>query len=69
MSSIIKQEMPDDAALGAYIDAAAPVLGLIVSGDWRRDVLLHLKTITAAARLVQAYPLDEALETAPVFRP
>ncbi|WP_246725408.1 DUF4089 domain-containing protein [Beijerinckia sp. L45] len=66
--SSITQETPDDAALGGYIDAAAPMLGLIVAADWRPDVLLHLKAITAAARLVQAYPLDDALEPAPVYR-
>lgn len=67
MSSII-QKISDDLALGAYLDASATVLGLTVAPDWRPTVLFHLKAIAAAAAVVQGYPLDQAVEPAPVFQ-
>jgi hypothetical protein len=68
MSSIIFNAASDDAALTAYIDAAGPILGLTIAPDWQADVLFHLKAIAVAATLVQAYPLDEAMEPAPLFQ-
>ncbi len=61
--------MPSEAALEAVLDSAAALLRLPVAPEWRDDVLVHLRTITAAAQLVEAYPLDDECGTAPVFTP
>lgn len=58
---------PSDATLEAAITGAAALLGLPVAPEWRADVLVHLRTIMAAAQFVEAYPLDDERETAPVF--
>ena len=66
--TLLIQDTPDDTTLGAYIEAAAPILGVAIAADWRQDVLDHFRAITAAARLVQASALDDAVEAAPVFQ-
>jgi hypothetical protein len=58
---------PADDAFEAHLDAAAALLGLTVEPAWRASVLGHLKATTAAARLVDAFILDDDLEPAPVF--
>lgn len=62
--------MADDAhALEAHLDAATALLGLTVASDWRPSVLAHLSATMAAARLVEAFPLDDEAEPAPIFTP
>ena len=58
----------DDAALARIMDATAPLLGIAIEPAWRDAVVANLKAVSAAARLVQAFPLDDELEPAPVFR-
>ena len=53
----------------ALVDAMAPWLGLAVRPDWREPVAANLVALTQAASLVLSFPLDDALEPAPVFRP
>ena len=59
------QPQPD---ADAVLDALAPVLGLAVDPAWRGGVTAHWLAIQAAARLVLDFPLDDAVEPAPVFR-
>ena len=68
MSAPPVRDVPDDRTLRAYIDTAADMLGLTIAPDWQEPVLFHLKAITAAANLVEAFPLDDAIEVAPVFQ-
>ncbi|ACA16602.1 conserved hypothetical protein [Methylobacterium sp. 4-46] len=58
---------PPPAALAAYLDAAAPLLGLDVRPEWREGVLGHLATLLAAAARAAGHPLPDELEAAPVF--
>ncbi len=59
---------PTDDCAAAMVDAMSSGLGLAIEPAWRTDVIGHLKTIAAAARLVAEAPLDDELEPAPVFR-
>ncbi|MFC3694097.1 DUF4089 domain-containing protein [Chenggangzhangella methanolivorans] len=62
--------MADDAAaLEAHLDAAAALLGLRVAPQWRASVLAHLGVTVTAARLVDAFPLEDEMEPAPIFAP
>ena len=56
-----------DATLEAVVDSAAALLRLSIAPEWREDVMFHLRTIMAAAQFVEAYPLDDEREAAPVF--
>ncbi len=67
MTATSPPPLPNDAAFEAAIESAAALLGLPIEPDWRADVLVHLKTITAAALFVEAYPMPEESEPAPVF--
>ena len=58
---------PSDADLEAMLDAAAVLMRLPIAPEWRADVLVHLRTVTAAAQLVEAFPLPDEREPAPVF--
>ncbi len=58
---------PSDAELEAAMDAAAALMRLPIAREWRADVLFHLRTVTAAAQLVEAFPLPDEGEAAPVF--
>jgi hypothetical protein len=53
----------------AALDAAARLLGLSVEPAWRAEILFHMKVIAEAVQLVGEFPLDEAIEPAPVFAP
>ena len=60
----------DDGAedpLAVLVDALAIVHGLTIEPEWRPAVLANMSAIAQAARLVMAYPLDDADEAAPVF--
>ncbi|WP_458098158.1 DUF4089 domain-containing protein [Roseomonas sp. WA12] len=60
--------LPDDAALLAYLDGAAALHGIPVDPAWRTEVLVNLKAVANAARLVLSAPLGDEAEPAPVFR-
>ena len=57
----------DDRTVGAFVDAAAPILGLAIDPAWRDGVIGNLKAVASAAGLVLAFPLEDELEPAPVF--
>ena len=57
-----------DAQLDAYIDAAAALSGLVIAPEWRAAVRANLALCLRMAALVEAAPLDDAAEPAPVFR-
>jgi hypothetical protein len=59
----------DDPDLGAFVDAAARLLGIAVEPSWREGVVANLAVTARAARLVAEFPLDDELEPAPVFSP
>ncbi len=54
--------------LDDYIDAAARLLGLPLGAASRPDVKAHLATILALGALVDAFPLPDDAEPAPIFR-
>ncbi|MBV9077590.1 MAG: DUF4089 domain-containing protein [Methylobacteriaceae bacterium] len=58
----------DDEAAGRIVDAMAPMLGIAIDPAWRAAVVANLQATTRAAALVLAFPLDDELEPAPVFR-
>ena len=53
----------------AILDAMAPVLGLTLAEEDRAGVALHLATAARLYALVDAVPLDDHAEPAPVFLP
>jgi hypothetical protein len=57
-----------DAQLDAYIDAAAALSGLVIAPAWRAAVRANLALCLRMAALVEAAPLADAAEPAPVFR-
>jgi len=60
--------MSEDAALDAWLDASATVLGLTVPPAWRDSVRLHLGVTRDLAQRVMAFPLPDESDPAPVFR-
>jgi hypothetical protein len=54
--------------LDDYIDAAARVLALPLAEASRSDVKAHLAAILALGALVDAFPLADEAEPAPVYR-
>ncbi|MGF1529603.1 MAG: DUF4089 domain-containing protein, partial [Candidatus Competibacterales bacterium] len=50
-------------------DTTAPALGLAIPPEARGSVLRFLDFSARMAAFVQAFPLDDALEPAPVFVP
>ena len=63
------QTGPSEAELDAYIASVSVVMGLTITPDWRPSVLANMRTITAAAVLLQSEPLDDTTEAAPIFQP
>jgi hypothetical protein len=57
-----------EAEAAAVVDTMAPALGLSVDPAWRGEVIAHWLATARAARLVLAFPLEDELEPAPVFR-
>lgn len=51
----------------AYLDAAAPLLGLTVTAEQRPGVLLHLATTVRIASAFVDLDLPDDAEPAPVF--
>ena len=54
----------------AFIETAAPVVGLEIADAWKPGVALYLEMAANAAALFAELPLDDAAdEAAPVFHP
>ena len=51
----------------ALIDVMAPLLGLEIKPDYRPAVAANLKLCANFAALIEAFPLDDHEEPAPVF--
>ena len=54
---------------GAYVDAAAALIGLPIDPAHRPGVILNMQRIGDMAALVMAFPLPDEMEPAPVFVP
>jgi hypothetical protein len=57
----------DDAAVAAFVDAAARVQGLAIAPEWHDAVVSHFKATAGAAGLVLAFELADEVDAAPVF--
>ena len=53
---------------GAYVDAAAVLIGLPIDPAHRPGVVVNLERIAQMAALVMEFPLPAQAEPAPVFR-
>lgn len=51
------------------VDATAALIGLPIDPEHHPGVVLNLEWIAQMAALVTEFPLDDADEPAPVFRP
>ena len=60
-----KTQPPDD--LVTYIEASARVLGLDIKPEWIAGVRGNLEVSLRLAKLVDAFPLPDELEPAPVY--
>ena len=54
---------------GAFVDAAAPLLGIALTPESRADVVLHLTIAMEQAGLLLSERIGDADEPAPVYRP
>jgi Protein of unknown function (DUF4089) len=54
--------------LDDFIDAAARALGLPIENDWRPAIAANLRVTLAHAEAVEAFPLPDDAEHAPVFK-
>jgi len=59
----------DDAALAAYVDAAAAAIGLTIRDEHLDGVVAAMQGLMPQIRLVLDCPLPEDLDSAPVFTP
>jgi hypothetical protein len=59
--------MPSDS-LDDYIDAAAEALKIQIDGTWKLAVRTNLQVVLQHAAKVDAFPLPDDAEPAPVFR-
>ena len=62
--------MPDemtDADLDAFAEAGARLLGLPLEDAWRAGVRANLRVSLTLGGLVDAFPLPDETEPAPVF--
>jgi hypothetical protein len=62
-------DAPVDAAISAYVGAAAEVFGLPIRPEHRDGVERQFAQLAALARLFEAHALDLTDEPAPVFHP
>ena len=60
---------PTDEERAAGLAATAKLLGLTVAPQWREEILFHMKVLAEAAQLLAEFPLDDAIEPAPIFAP
>ncbi|MGU3545594.1 AtzG-like protein [Methylobacterium sp. A52T] len=51
----------------SYAAAAAALLGLTLDPAWIAPVTANLRVLAAAAELVEAFPLADAIDAAPRF--
>src|SRR5262245_15357107 len=56
-------------AVGAYVDAAAALVGIPLASEHRQGVIRNLAAMLAAGELVLEFPLPDDVDVAPVFRP
>ena len=63
-----KQSLPDEVGPTAAVNAAVVLHGVPMAPEWRDAVVFNFATVAAAARLATALPLNDGIETAPVFR-
>ncbi len=54
--------------LDALIDAGTAVLGIAVAPEWREQIRLHLAISLRHAAAVEAFPLPDETDPAPVFQ-
>ena len=59
--------MNDLAAIEAYVDHVAPLMGLTLTPEQRDGVVKNLATTFAVAQLVLEFPLPDDVDAAPVF--
>jgi hypothetical protein len=60
--------MAEDKDLDSYIETAARMLALPLDDASRPAVRANLATIFSFAELVEAFPLPDEVEPAPIFR-
>ena len=58
---------PADAAMLAFLDAAALLEGIPTDPAWRGEILSNMRAIANAARAVLSFPLEDEAEPGPVF--
>jgi hypothetical protein len=58
----------DPAALDAFVDAGAAIVGLKIDPAYRDGVKLHLNATMNAAKLVLSFDAEDDAEPGPVFR-
>ncbi|MBI1734821.1 MAG: DUF4089 domain-containing protein [Candidatus Rokubacteria bacterium] len=70
-SDIHREGSPVSASEGiaAYVDHAAPLVGLTLTPEQREGVIRNLAGTFAVARLVMEFPLPDEVDAAPVFEP
>lgn len=64
--------MMDDREIGALaerLEAMGALIGLSVEPPYRLNVAWYLAELLEAAELLAAFPLDDTVEPAPIFRP
>ena len=61
--------MSDLAAIAAYVDHAAPLVGLALTAEQRDAVIRNLAITMQVATLVMEFPLPDDVDAAPVFHP
>lgn len=57
-----------DETLDAFIEAAARALSLPVEPEWKPAIRANLEMTLKHAALVEAFPLPDEAEPAPIFR-
>ena len=61
--------MTDLASIAAYVDAAAPMVGLALTPEQRDGVIRNLAVTFTVAQLVMDFPLPDDVDAGPVFQP
>ena len=61
--------MNDLTAVAAYVDQAAPLMGLSLTPEERAGVIQTLATMFQVASLVMEFPMPDEIDAAPVFSP
>lgn len=58
-----------DSDVETYVDLAAAAVGLAIAPDHRPGVIVNFRRTAEIADLVTEFPIPDAIEAAPVFRP